>query len=416
MAFLQCKNINSGTSTQFREKLPANIKKQGLNRMRNLSILNASMLAGFMAATPHATADAPSSEHPLNRTSVSASVTDGCHMLYDDSCGGSKKRIEWRSSETSWGTMRIGVETFRESMGKTFFERSFKNSVADGAVTLDWAADIKGTRVTFNQEFRLGRNAAIEVGAFVSRVSVNASAHGDASLNVYPRTITSPAASFMGYSIPPMSYDFKGYEFARQYAWEKHGKSPNGGVHARAAWAMGFTPSLRAGVSAFGEAAMTRRQYSIGTALYYSSSFDNRLGTTPGGECSGQPLRSSARWAFSLGACVTKIHSDRIVDEQMKYAGKTAARINGFSGRMDAQLDQVRSQLPEGMSLPSVATAYTAEDAGRWMGFRTDYRKAQPSLVASASVRLGERGTVSVSHMQGRQDAVTTVAFGWSLK
>jgi hypothetical protein len=300
-------------------------------------------------------------------------------------------------------------------MGRTVLDKSFSNKYAEGGVSLDWDANIKGTRITVDQEFRLGRNASLEVGAFISRVSANAHAHGDVGLEVHPLTVTTPAVSYMGYSLPAMRYDYKGYAFDRNYAWEKHGKSPNGGVHARTAWAMGLTPSLRAGVSAFGEASMTRRQYGMGAALYYSSSFDNRLGTTAGGECTGQPLRSSARWAFALGACVSKIQSDRIIEEEMKYAGKIAGRINGTSKEWDHHLDRARTYLPSG-TLPSIATTHTANDVGKWMGFRTDYQKAQPALVASASVRIGERGTLSVSHLQGRDDAVTTVAMGWSLK
>ena len=389
--------------------------------MRILSSLNASFLAGLMATTPYATADEPPiipapSAHPLSRMSFTAGMTTGCDKLYDDTCGGTSKRLEWRGPETSWGTTRIGVEGYQESMGRTFFERNFSNSVAEGGISLDWGAKIKGTRLTIDQEFRLGRNAAVEIGAFIGRVSADAEANGTADLTVFPRTITTPPFNVAGYQVPSYSYQYKGDEWSRHYGWEKHGKSPDGGIHARAAWAVGLTPLVRVGVNGFGAASLARISYGMGASLYYSSSFDNRLGTSPGGECSGQPLRSSARFAFAIGACVSKIKSDRIIDAEMDYAGRLARKANAKTEQWDQRLDQVRDHLPDAVDLPSIATQVTAHDIAKVMGFRSDYQRAQAGIVVSASVRVGESATISLSHLQTKDDGRTTVALGWSFK
>lgn len=354
-------------------------------------------------AAPHE--DDPS---PLKRVSTTTTFSTGCVKLLDDSCKGRGARIEWKNRDGDW---RVGLETFRESMGKTVMDEGFDNRFASGGIKMGWDAEIKGVRLTADKSFKLGDTTTIEVGAYVGRATGEAYASGTAGLAIKPGRVTIPGGSIKGLSWPATSYEYAGGSKSYSSDWKEAATSPDAGVRAATGTSLTLTDNMRAGLSTFGEINAVRTAYGAGAAFYYSSSPDTSLGRTPGGECNGRALESSAAFAFSAGICVNKIAVDRIENLKERHANRLAQRVNNHTAALDDHLDQVRDRLPAGVDIPSIRTSFTGKDASRFLGFRQDdYRDLRTAFVISAAVRLPGKTSLSLTHIRDRNDAVTSLS------
>ena len=383
--------------------------------MRTYDLLSASLVAGFMAASQGALADTPPSSHPLARSSISLSASNGCEKLMTENCNGSGTRLEWRSSDSGFGTTRIGIEQYGEDFNKILLNKGVNGRVGSAYAYADWGANIKGVRLTLDQAFKIGDHSQVEIGGFLGHVTAEASASARAGIAVHPRSFTIPELNYRGYHFPETQIDYKGHRYDAWADVNRKESSADAGLRFATGSGFAVTDNLRAGVSTFGQASLARTSYGVGAALYYSSSTDNRLGTTAGGICNGSPLLSSARFAFAMGACAQKIQADRIMDAKMRQATRLSDRVNTETGRIDGYLDQAREHLPAG-TIPPVGTSYTPADAAKFLGLRHDYKAVTPSLVLSAALRVSDNGVVSVTHQHDKYDPRTYVTFNYIFK
>ena len=315
------------------------------------------------------------------------------------------------------GETRIGIEQFSESMGTHFFNRRFDKSYGNAHIDLNWAGQAQGTRVTLDQAFRLGRNAQAEVGIFLGHVKAELRANATAGITLYPRHISIPATQVGGYTLPPLSYDYKGHAFSDARDWSKRAASYEGGVRGAAGWSMALpSPKLRMGLNGFGEFSALRARAGAGASLYYSSTPDDKLGTGPGGECAGSPLRSSARFAFAVGACATKVTRDSLIDLEARAAERLGQRINGHIKGVNDRIALATQNLPlaSGYALPTLDRP--GPQVMETLGLQQDYRRVKAAFVVSAAARIGQNGAVSLSHMQMQDDSRTSLSFGYQFK
>lgn len=387
--------------------------------MSKLRIANMIAATGLVTSGIAAAQTSPDvSRHPYYRHALSATVTTGCDKLAGPECSGTTSRIEWRiPPHHGLGETRMGVEHFTESMGKHFFTRRFDKSYGNANIDLNWAGYAAGTRVTLDQAFRLGENAQAEIGIFVGHVKADLSANASAGMTIYPRVISIPATRVGEYTLPPVSYEYKGHTLETARHWGKNAASYEGGVRGAAGWSMALpSPRLRAGLNGFGEFSALRARAGAGASLYYSSSPDSKLGTGPGGECAGSPLRSSARFAFAVGACATKVARDSLIDLETRYADRLGNRINGHINGVNDRISEATRNIPQlsGYALPTLERP--GPQVAEVLGFPQDYRRVKAAFVVSAAARIGENGAVSVSHMQMADDSRTSLSFGYQFK
>lgn len=381
--------------------------------MRTHPLLNASLAAAFMSVSQGTIADTPSS-HPLARSSISLSASKGCEKLMADNCSGSGTRLEWRSSDSGFGTTRIGLEQYGEDISKVLLNKSVNGRVGSAYAYADWGGSIEGTRLTLDQAFKIGDHSQIEIGGFLGQVKAEVSASARAGIAVHPRSFTIPELNYRGYYFPETQVDYKGHRYDAWADVNRKESSADAGLRFATGSGFAVTNNIRAGVSTFGQASLARTSYGAGAALYYSSSTDNRLGTTAGGICNGSPLLSSARFAFAIGACAQKIQADRIMDAKMRQATRLSDRVNAATGRVDGYLDQAREHLPAG-TIPPVGTSYTSADAAKFLGLRHDYKEVTPSIVLSAAVRVGDNAAISLTYQHRKHDprADLAITFGF---
>ncbi len=386
--------------------------------MSKLRIANM-IAAASVVTTGLAAAQAPAEQsHPHYRNAASVTLTTGCDKLVGKNCEGSNRRVEWRfAPHHGLGETRFGIEQFRESIGNHFYNRRFDKSYGSAHIDLNWALQAEGTRATFDQAFRLGQNAQAEIGVYVGRVKADLTASAKADLILHPQTITIPSQTIGGHSTPPLTLNYAGDAFNASSNWGKHAASYDGGLRGAAGWSMALpSPRLRAGVNGFGEVSLLRTMIGGGASLYYSSSPDDKLGTGPGGECAGSPLRSSAQYAFALGACVTQLSRDSLIDLKTRYAGRVGERINGRINEANAKIDQIGQEYPivAGQKLPVLERP--AAQVSEALGFVQDYKRVRSAFVDSAAARIGQNGAVSVSHLQMQDDSRTSVTFAYQFK
>ena len=387
--------------------------------MSKLRIANMLAAAG-MATTTLVAAQVTQENirHPYYRHSLSATVTTGCDKLVGPECFGTTSRLEWRiPPHHGLGETRVGIEQFSERMGTHLFNRRFDKPYGNAYIDLNWAGQAQGTRVTLDQSFRLGQNAQAEIGIFAGRVKADLYASGAAGITLNPRHISIPATRIGPFDLPQVSYDYKGHSLSALSDWRKHAASYEGGVRGAAGWSMALpSPRLRAGLSGFGEFSALRARAGAGASLYYSSSPDSKLGTVAGGECAGSPLRSSARFAFAVGACATKVTRDSLIDLETKYADRLGHRINGHINEANDRIAQATRNVPllAGYALPTLERP--GPQVAEALGLPQDYTRVKAAFVISAAARIGTNGAVSLSHMQMEDDSRTSLTFGYQFR
>jgi hypothetical protein len=384
--------------------------------MRKYNIFAPAIAASFIAASQGASADTSPSSHPQTRSALSISSSTGCQKLLSESCEGSGKRLEWRSTDSGLGTTVIGLESYQERIGNPLFNYSVSGKLGAISAHAAWSAGIQGTRLTLDQAFKIKEHSQIELGGFLGRIEADATIQSHASIQVHPRSLAVPELNYGGYHFPATSLEYKGHQYSAMPDWNRKKSSADAGLRFATGTAFSATEHLRAGLSTFGQMSLARTSYGAGAALYYSSSADHRLGTEAGGLCSGRPLLSSARFAFAAGICAQQIQKDRLMDAKIRQAQRLSDRVNTVTGQIDEYLDRAREHLPNGSGLPSVATSYTATDAAKLMGLRYDYKAVSSAFVLGTAVRLGNNAVLSLTHRHDKYDPRTDLSVTWTFK
>ncbi len=381
--------------------------------MSKLRIANGVLALGLMTGVASA-AETPASPHPYFKNTVSATIATGCDKLVGKNCEGRNARLEWRFAPRSgFGSLRVGVENYHENMGYIFFTRRFDKSYGKAHMDMDWSVQAQGTRLTLDQAFRLGRNGNAEIGVYVGHVKAKIGANASAGITIHPDEITIPALALGDFTTDPYTFRFKGYSAQNDASWSKSGASKDAGLRGALGWSMPVSAKIRTGVSGFGEINPLRTSYGAGVGVYYSSSPDHKLGTQAGGGCKGSPLTSSAKYAFSLNACVEKLQRHALLDTEMRYSNRIAARLSDEMVKVNRALEEVAEEV-EWVGRYRVRDNYTGTQVAEFFGFESDYKKPVPSLVLSAFARVSANSSVSVAVQHSQVDTKVGLTYGYS--
>jgi hypothetical protein len=331
----------------------------------------------------------------LNSASrLSLSSSNQCLLLANKDCHGQRQQAKFINSSGYF----ISIEKFDDRAVTPILNRVYElPRVGNIHAHASWDRQITGELIRFGRGFKPTQNSALNVELSAGKVAANVNLNTGIDATLYPQSLSIPAFSVAGITIPAQNYFFAGLQKnVADYHRSKEAESYFGDFRQSFGTSFRVTDNTHILINQSAKLGLDKINYGAGLGFAFTSEVDRKIGANSSQLCQQGNFYSKARFAFAVSVCSDKVERDLVYDELYQKSAHLAERVNGRIAIGQNAIDRI-NHVRDGRQyrLPT----YKAEDIMGWLGMDSPYGHVKTSFVIAASFTLNG-ATVSLSRIQ----------------